>query len=80
MKYINWNQMSKLGLLEKINREVLHPIGLAVSRDPESGASYKIYISDDGKWEYADSVAYGVLNDTDVVECIKNMEVYEDEC
>ena len=54
MKKINWNQMSELGLIERINREVLHPMGLAVSRCPKSGHSEAILIADDGVFEYGD--------------------------
>lgn len=51
-KYIDWNQMSELGLIRRINTEILHPIGLAMSRDVETGTSSKIFIADDGEWEY----------------------------
>lgn len=35
MKCINWNQASELGLVVRINREILHPLGLSMSRDPK---------------------------------------------
>ncbi|HGK7310691.1 TPA: hypothetical protein ACJ51G_000661 [Aeromonas hydrophila subsp. hydrophila] len=35
MKCINWNQASELGLIVRINREILHPLGLSMSRDPK---------------------------------------------
>lgn len=54
MKSIDWNTMSELGLIRRINTEVLHPLGLAMSRTPETGHSESILISDDGIWEYAD--------------------------
>ncbi len=44
--------MSELGLIYRINKEILHPLGLAVSRNPDTGFSEEIYISDDGEWEY----------------------------
>lgn len=52
MKSINWNDMSELGLIRVINTEVLHPLGLVMSRNPDNGNSEVIYISDDGNWEY----------------------------
>lgn len=38
-KYIDWNEISRRGLLVRINREVMHPLGLAVARDPATGKS-----------------------------------------
>jgi hypothetical protein len=52
MKYIDWNQASELGLIVRINREILHPLGLAMTRNPENGASEMLLVSDDGIWEY----------------------------
>lgn len=53
MKSINWNQLSELGLVVRINREILHPLGLAVFRTVETGVSEGALISDDGSWEYS---------------------------
>ncbi|MGK4473066.1 DUF7415 domain-containing protein [Aeromonas molluscorum] len=53
MKHINWNQASELGLIVRINSEILHPLGLAMSRNPENGASEMLLVSQDGVWEYA---------------------------
>lgn len=53
-EWINWNELSTRGLLVRINREILHPIGLAAFRDPSTGASAGALISPDGKWEYRD--------------------------
>ena len=52
MKNINWNQASELGLIGRINREVLHPLGLAMTRNPENGVSEMLLVSPDGIWEY----------------------------
>ncbi|MBJ7581617.1 hypothetical protein JHD42_10915 [Aeromonas veronii] len=52
MKTINWNQAGELGLIVRINREILHPLGLAMSRNPENGASEMLLVSDDGIWVY----------------------------
>lgn len=50
---IDWNEASKRGLIERINTEVLHPIGLAMFRVPDTGVSPGLLIADDGVWEYA---------------------------
>ncbi|QJT79594.1 hypothetical protein [Kosakonia sp. MUSA4] len=52
--WLDWNQLSAMGLLERINREILHPIGLAAYRNPQDGTSGGALVSPDGKWEYAD--------------------------
>lgn len=52
MKCINWNQASELGLIVRINREILHPLGLAMVRNPENGTSEMLIVSPDGIWEY----------------------------
>lgn len=52
MKTINWNQASELGLIFRINREILHPLGLAMTRNPENGSSEMLLVSADGIWEY----------------------------
>lgn len=52
MKHINWNQVSELGLIVRINREILHPLGLAMTRNPENGVSEMLMVSPDGIWEY----------------------------
>jgi hypothetical protein len=52
MKSINWNELSQLGLVELINRETLHPLGLAITIDPETGISKKIIVSPDGGFHY----------------------------
>lgn len=53
MKRIDWNEASRQGLVERINTEILHPLGLAMFRTPEDGASPGLLIAEDGKWEYA---------------------------
>lgn len=57
MKTINWNEMSELGLLRRINRDILHPLGLAISRNPKTGCSEEILIASDGEWEYSPEIA-----------------------
>lgn len=49
---IDWNELSRRGLLVRINREILHPLGLSVCRDPATGLSPGAVVSDDGVWVY----------------------------
>ncbi|MFV3316457.1 hypothetical protein [Pseudomonas sp. NY15374] len=56
-KMIDWNEISQRGLLVRINREIMHPLGLAVCRDLATGTSPGAVISDDGPWVYPDDVA-----------------------
>lgn len=51
---LNWNEISELGLLERINDEIMHPLGLAVFRVSEDGSSGGALVADDRVWEYAD--------------------------
>lgn len=55
-KVIDWNEISRLGLLERINREIMHPLGYAVCREVETGRSPGALVSDDGPWFYPDQV------------------------
>jgi hypothetical protein len=55
-KVIDWNEISRLGLLERINREIMHPLGYAVCREVESGRSPGALVSEDGPWVYPDQV------------------------
>lgn len=48
---IDWTEISRRGLLRRINEEIMHPLGLAVYRD-EFGVSGGALVSPDGKWEY----------------------------
>lgn len=48
-KYIDWNEISRRGLLVRINREIMHPLGLAVARDPATGQSPGALCSADGE-------------------------------
>lgn len=52
MEFIDWNELSKRGLIERINREILHPIGLAVCRDVDSGTSPGAFVAPDGEFTY----------------------------
>lgn len=55
--WVSWNELSARGLIVRINKEILHPIGLAVFRDPNIGISQGALIAPDGVWEYDQSVS-----------------------
>lgn len=55
--WVSWNELSARGLIVRINKEILHPIGLAVFRDPKTGISQGALIAPDGVWEYDQSVS-----------------------
>lgn len=73
MKAINWNQMSELGLIEKINTEILHPLGLAISRNTKTGCSENVLISDDGAWEYDPKMKTTIISDVQVKAKLSEM-------
>ncbi len=73
MKNIDWNKMSELGLMERINREILHPLGLAMTRNVETGISESVLISDDGLWEYDPEMKSTILPDSKVREIINKI-------
>lgn len=56
LKKIDWNEASARGLIERINREILHPMGLAMCREPETGISPCLLVSDDGLFQYAEDM------------------------
>jgi len=68
---IDWNMMSELGLIERINVEILHPLGLAMSRNVETGVSEEILISEDGLWEYAPNRKSTIISDDEIKAKIK---------
>jgi hypothetical protein len=49
-----WQELSDAGLIYKINKEILHPVGLALSWDPDLNTSFGAIKSPDGEWEYDD--------------------------
>jgi hypothetical protein len=73
MKTIDWNQLSELGLQERINREILHPLGLAVMRNPEDGTSSGALIADDGVWEYSPELDTKIISDGEVKDKLNSM-------
>lgn len=66
MKKIDWNEASELGLIERINRQVLHPLGLAMTRTPAIGASESLLVADDGVFEYAESFESSIISESQI--------------
>ncbi|WP_458379214.1 DUF7415 domain-containing protein [Pseudomonas chlororaphis] len=60
---IDWNEISRRGLLVRINREIMHPLGLAICRIPETGVSPGAIISPDGPFVFADDVDKAIAAD-----------------
>ena len=56
-EWVSWNELSARGLIVRINKEILHPIGLAVFRDTNTGISQGALVAPDGVWEYDQSVS-----------------------
>jgi len=54
MRTIDWNKASELGLIQRINSEILHPLGLAMTRTVDTGISSSILVADDA-FTYSDS-------------------------
>lgn len=52
VNYFKFNRLSELGLIYKINKEVLHPLGLALSREPDLNCSFGCVVAPDGIYEY----------------------------
>jgi len=48
---IDFNTLSEKGLIWKINTDILHPLGLALSRN-EDGTSNGCLVAPDGVWTY----------------------------
>ena len=67
-KLIDWNELSRRGLLVRINREILHPLGLAICRDVETGKSPGAVVSDDGPFCYAEDPQVNTA-DVAVIDC-----------
>lgn len=63
-KLINWNEASKLNLISYLNYEILHPMGLAIARDPDTGNSPGLLIASDLEFEYPE----GHNNEVDPVK------------
>lgn len=54
---LTYNELSALGLVYKINKEVLHPLGLALHYNVDDGVSEGVYISPDRVYEYSEETS-----------------------
>ena len=72
-KEIDWNIASKLGIITRINIDILHPIGLAMTRNPNNGKSESLLIAPDGFWEYNPDVVTNIMTDDEIVEYLKDL-------
>lgn len=52
---MTWNELSAVGLIAYLNNVLFHPLGYAISRDPESGWS-EVVLFEKEPWEYADGI------------------------
>ncbi|HCR0605014.1 MULTISPECIES: DUF7415 domain-containing protein [Enterobacter cloacae complex] len=50
--WLDWNQLSALGLIFRLNHEILHPMGLAIFRDPDTGVSEGALVAPDDVFTY----------------------------
>jgi hypothetical protein len=74
---INWNEISDLGLLQRINKEVMHPLGLAIYRNPEDGNSPGALVADDGVWEYSPEMTNRMLSNDEVAAKVQQLLAQE---
>lgn len=70
-KTVDWNALSQMGLIERINREILHPLGLAMARDVVAGISPYAVIAPDGHWAYESNRASLIKPDDEVRRMIE---------
>jgi len=73
MNKINWNQLSELGLLEEINRKVLHKHGIAATRNPDNGASDFLIVADDRVFEYSQDIESTLKTDKEIQQALDLM-------
>lgn len=52
-KIVNFNDLDNYGLIWKINKEILHPLGLALDKN-EDGTSKGCRVASSGLWEYSE--------------------------
>ena len=71
-KKLDWNELSDLGLVERINKEILHPLGIAVYRDPEDGTSSGALISPDGEFSYGE-IKSKIISDEEVIRRVHDV-------
>lgn len=68
---IDWSMMAKLGLIKKINNEILHPMGLAISYHRTTGFSEKIILSMDQVFEYSEKTE--MVPDEEIERKVKSL-------
>ena len=71
-RHIDWSKASELGLVERINKEILHPLGLAMTRNAITGSSDSILIADAGVWEYSDCIPDGPIYNQSEIQALIN--------
>lgn len=75
MKTLNWNQMTEIGLTERFNIEILHPLGLSVKVNPITGYSEHAIISNDGFWLYPEGHKQTNKTDEEIREFIDGVSL-----
>lgn len=73
LNVVDWNALSKMGLIERINKEILHPLGLSMARDTDTGISPFAIVSNDGIWEYAKDRPSLIKSDEEVKSLIPKL-------
>lgn len=49
---VDFKALSDAGLLWKINHDILHPLGLALSREPDGTSKGAVVAENGERWEY----------------------------
>lgn len=74
LKTIDWNQISELGLHERINREIMHPLGLAITRITADGTSPGAVVAPDQVFQYDPTItSIDTLTDDQIKARIQHM-------
>lgn len=53
---MGWDKLAERGLVFRINYEILHPLGLAMTYDANTGLSNGAHVASDGVWSFSDEV------------------------
>ncbi|AIU74733.1 hypothetical protein AT03_01115 [Hafnia alvei FB1] len=53
---MGWGKLAERGLVFRINYEILHPLGLAMAYDANTGLSSGAHVAPDGVWNFSDEV------------------------
>lgn len=73
LKTVDWNQLSELGLQERINRQVLLPLGLGITRLTSNGTSPGCVVAENGGQFYFTGETKDVLTDDQIRARIQQM-------